>query len=204
MYIPDDNQMNDQIEIVDFMKRFSFALIITSKDNVPTATHLPFLVRVEDDEIVLTSHFAKENPQWKDLVDNTALIVFSEPHAYISPKLYDKTLNVPTWNYLAVHAYGKAKIISESDAVMAVLNATVTNYEMGYKAQWERLPEQYKVNLAKGIVAFEIVVTDLQAKKKISQNKTESEQQNIINSLSESDDSNARLIAEYMRKNQES
>jgi transcriptional regulator len=87
---------------------------------------------------------------------------------------------------------------------MAVLNATVTNYEMGYKAQWEGLPEQYKVNLSKGIVAFEIVVTDLQAKKKISQNKTESEQQNIINSLSESDDSNARLIAEYMRKNQES
>jgi transcriptional regulator len=204
MYIPDDNQMNDQAEIVDFMKRFSFALIITSKDAVPTATHLPFLVRVEDDEIVLTSHFAKENPQWKDLENNTVLIVFSEPHAYISPKLYDKTLNVPTWNYLVVHAYGKAKIISESDAVMAVLNATVANYEMGYKAQWEGLPEQFKVNLSKGIVAFEIFVTDLQAKKKISQNKTESEQQNIINSLSKSDDSNARLIAEYMRKNQES
>jgi transcriptional regulator len=184
------------------MKRFSFALIITSKDNVPTATHLPFLVRVEDDEIVLTSHFAKENPQWKDLLGNEALIVFSEPHAYISPKLYDKTLNVPTWNYLAVHAYGKAKIISESDAVMAVLNATVANYEMGYKAQWEGLPEQYKVNMAKGIVAFDIVITDLQAKKKISQNKTESERHRIIDSLSKSDDSNANLIAEYMLKNQ--
>ena len=202
MYIPDDNQMNNQAEIVDFMKRFSFALIITSKDNVPTATHLPFLVRVEDDEIALTSHFAKENPQWKDLLGNEALIVFSEPHAYISPKLYDKTLNVPTWNYLAVHAYGKAKIISESDAVMAVLNATVANYEMGYKAQWEGLPEQYKVNMAKGIVAFDMVITDLQAKKKISQNKTEAEQHRIIDSLSKSEDSNANLIAEYMRKNQ--
>jgi len=202
MYIPDDNQMNNQAEIVDFMKRFSFALIITSKDAVPTATHLPFLVRVEDDEIVLTSHFAKENPQWKDLENNTALIVFSEPHAYISPKLYDKTLNVPTWNYLAVHAYGKSKIISESHAVMAVLNATVANYEMGYKAQWEGLPEQYKVNMAKGIVAFDIVITDLQAKKKISQNKTEAEQHRIIDSLSKSEDSNANLIAEYMRKNQ--
>ncbi len=202
MYIPDDNQMNNQAEIVDFMKRFSFALIITSKDNVPTATHLPFLVRVEDDEIALTSHFAKENPQWKDLLGNEALIVFSEPHAYIAPKLYDKTLNVPTWNYLAVHAYGKAKIISESDAVMAVLNATVANYEMGYKAQWEGLPEQYKVNMAKGIVAFDIVITDLQAKKKISQNKTESERHRIIDSLSKSDDSNANLIAEYMLKNQ--
>lgn len=202
MYIPDDNQMNNQAEIVDFMKRFSFALIITSKDAVPTATHLPFLVRVEDNQIVLTSHFAKENPQWKDLENNTALIVFSEPHAYISPKLYDKTLNVPTWNYLAVHAYGKSKIISDSDAVMAVLNATVANYEMGYKAQWEGLPEQYKVNMAKGIVAFEIIITDLQAKKKISQNKTEAEQHRIIDSLSKSEDSNANLIAEYMRKNQ--
>lgn len=204
MWISEDNKMNDRNEIVDFMKRFSFALIISSKDAVPTATHLPFLVRVEDDEIVLTSHFAKENPQWKDLENSTVLVVFSEPHAYISPKLYDKTLNVPTWNYLSVHAYGKSKIISESDAVMTILNATVANYEMGYKAQWEGLPEQYKVNLAKGIVAFEIVVTDLQAKQKISQNKTESEQHKIIDSLSKSDDSNARFIAEYMRKNQES
>jgi transcriptional regulator len=85
---------------------------------------------------------------------------------------------------------------------MAVLNATVANYEMGYKAQWEGLPEQYKVNMAKGIVAFDIVITDLQAKKKISQNKTESERHRIIDSLSKSDDSNANLIAEYMLKNQ--
>jgi transcriptional regulator len=202
MWIPEDNQMNDRAEIVGFMKRFSFATIITSNDNIPTATHLPFLVRIESDKVILTSHFAKANEQWKSIKNNTVLVIFNEPHAYISPKLYDKELNVPTWNYLAVHAYGKGTIILETDKVMQVLNATVINYEQGYQEQWQGLPENYKLNLSKGIVAFEIEVFDLQAKKKISQNKTEAEKHRIIDSLSKSDDSNERLIAEYMLKKQ--
>ncbi len=202
MWIPEDNEMNDRAEILDFMKRFSFATIITSKDNIPTATHLPFLVRIANEKVILTSHFAKANEHWKSIENNTILVIFNEPHAYISPKLYDKELNVPTWNYLAVHAYGKGIIIPQSDKVMDVLNATVLNYEQDYQEQWQALPENYKRNLSKGIVAFEIEIFDLQAKKKISQNKTEAEKHRIIDSLSKSEDSNERLIAAYMLKNQ--
>ena len=202
MWIPEDNQMNDRAEIVDFMKRFSFATIITSKNNMPTATHLPFLVRIENEKIILTSHFAKANDQWKSIENNTVLVIFNEPHAYISPKLYEKDLNVPTWNYLAVHVYGKGSIIPESDKVMEILNATVMNYEQDYQQQWRGLPEKYKLSLSKGIVAFEIEVIDLQAKKKISQDKSDTEQRRIIDSLAKSDDSNEQLIAEYMTKNQ--
>lgn len=202
MWIPEHNEMNDRAEIVAFMKRFSFATIITSNNNIPTATHLPFLVRIENDKVILTSHFAKDNEQWKSIENNTVLVIFNEPHAYISPKLYDKERNVPTWNYLAVHAYGRGIIIPETEKVMEVLNATVVNYEQGYQEQWQGLPEKYKLNLSKGIVAFEIEVTDLQAKKKISQNKTEAEKHRIIDSLSKSEDSNERLISEYMLKNQ--
>jgi len=202
MWIPEDNEMNDRAEILDFMKRFSFATIITSKDNIPTATHLPFLVRIANEKVILTSHFAKANEHWKSIENNTILVIFNEPHAYISPKLYDKELNVPTWNYLAVHAYGKGIIIPQSDKVMNVLNATVLNYEQDYQEQWQALPENYKRNLSKGIVAFEIEIFDLQAKKKISQNKTEAEKHRIIDSLSKSEDSNERLIAAYMLKNQ--
>lgn len=202
MYIPKLNLMADRNEIVEFMERFSFATIITAKDNLPVATHLPFLVTVVQENIVLTSHFAKANEQWKDLESGKVLVIFSEPHAYISPKHYDKELNVPTWNYLSVHAYGQGTIISEPEKVMSVLDATIDYFDLSYREQWKNLPNDYKYGLAKGIVAFHIIVNDIQAKKKLSQNKTENEQRKIINALSESNQTNEQLIAEYMEKNE--
>ncbi len=203
MYIPNSNLMADATEAVEFMQRFSFATIVTANNNLPVATHLPFLVAIKDDHIILTSHFARANEQWKYIENNKALVIFSEPHAYISPKHYDKKLNVPTWNYISVHAYGQGKLIMEMDRVFEVLERTIENYEVSYKEQWNDLPGDYKTGLAKGIVAFDIVVTDLQGKKKLSQNKTENEQQKIINALSKSEDTNERLIANYMKRNQQ-
>lgn len=202
MYIPKTNQFTDKEEIVEFMKRFSFATIITAKDNLPIATHLPFLVNHENDNIILTSHFAKANAQWNDIESDKVLVVFSEPHAYISPKHYDSERNVPTWNYISVHVYGQGKIISDTDKVIKLLEHTIDNYEASYKQQWDNFPVDYKLNLSTGIVAFDIIVTDLQAKKKLSQNKSENEQQKIINSLSGSDETNEQLIAYYMKQNQ--
>jgi len=201
MYIPKLNLATDRNEIVLFMQQFSFATIITSKNNIPVATHLPFLVRVKDENIILTSHFAKANEQWKDIEDFKNLIIFSEPHAYISPKHYDKELEVPTWNYISVHAYGHGKLLTETDKAFEILEATIDNYEAAYRQQWESFPEDYKLKMLKGIVAFEIIVTDLQAKKKLSQNKTDTEKKKIIESLSKSNDSNEKLIAEYMKDN---
>lgn len=200
MYIPNQNTMTDKAEIIAFMQRFSFATIITSNNSQPVATHLPFLVSVRGDDVILTSHFAKANDQWKDIEQQNNLVIFTEPHAYISPANYEKELNVPTWNYIAVHAYGKANIISAPEEVMQVLENTIRFYEAAYKLQWDRLPENYKSGLAKGIVAFEITVQDLQAKKKLSQNKTLNEQHNIVHTLSQSNDSNETLVAEYMRQ----
>lgn len=201
MYIPKLNLMTDKTEAVKFMKRFSFATIISAKDNLPVATHLPFLIRLKDETIVLTSHFAKANEQWKDIENNTVLVIFSEPHAYISPKHYDKELNVPTWNYLSVHAYGAGKIITSTDEVMEILESTIDNYELAYRQQWNHLPEDYKLKMANGIVAFKVEVTTIQGKKKLSQNKTENEQSKIINALSKSEDTNEQLLAEYMSIN---
>jgi len=203
MHIPKYNLMADATEVVEFMQRFSFATIITANNNLPIATHLPFVVSFKDENIVLTSHFARANEQWKDIEDNTVLVVFSEPHAYISPKHYDKELNVPTWNYISVHAYGRGKLITETGKVFEILERTIHNYEGSYKKQWDNLPGDYKAGLAKGIVAFDIVVTDLQGKKKLSQNKTENERQKIANALSKSEDTNEKLISSYMKKDQE-
>ena len=198
MYIPKINLETDENEIVSFMQRFSFATLITSENNLPVATHLPMLVKIRENRIVLISHFAKANKQWQKVEENQVLVIFSEPHAYISPKNYDKELNVPTWNYISIHAYGKAKLITEHNNVFQVLDATINNYEAEYKSKWDNFSEEYKLKMINGIVAFEIEVSDLQAKYKLSQNRTDSEKNNIINNLSNSEDSNEKLIADYM------
>lgn len=149
MYIPNINSMTNKTEIVEFMQRFSFATIITAKGGMPAATHLPFLVSTNNEDIVLTSHFAKANEHWNDIENNMVLVIFSEPHAYISPKHYEKVLNVPTWNYISVHAYGKGKLIRETDKVSELLESTINNYELSYKAQWDKLPNDYKIGCQK-------------------------------------------------------
>lgn len=201
MYIPQGNQMQDRAEILEFVRRFSFATLITVLDQKPIATHLPFLVEEREQQLVLISHLALENEQWKTFENQICLVIFSEPHAYISPSLYDKELNVPTWNYLAVHLYGKARIIKEASQIRDLLNQTVHHYEEAYVAQWNRLPEDYKNRLSRGIIGFEIEVTDIHAKKKISQNKTSAEQNRIADHLLKSENSTEKLIGAYMNDN---
>src|ERR1700760_3593497 len=98
MYILSFNRFEDRREVLNFMQRYSFASIVTVMDGLPVATHLPFLVKAEDDKIVLRSHFAKANPQAAASIGLKVLVIFTEPHAYISPKNYEKVESVPTWN----------------------------------------------------------------------------------------------------------
>nr|WP_294790927.1 FMN-binding negative transcriptional regulator [uncultured Mucilaginibacter sp.] len=199
MYIPKINLMPDQQEAISFMQRYSFATLVTVANGIPSATHLPFVVEQRDGKVVLISHLAKANPQADELLNGKALVIFAEPHAYISTKHYEHERNVPTWNYIAVHAYGTATLIESPEKKTALLAQTINFYEAAYMQQWQALPDDYKLNMMKGIVGFEIVVDDLQGKKKISQNRSEIEKQNIINELSNSPDSAAKNIAGYMR-----
>src|ERR1700733_5703276 len=121
MYIPSFNKFEDRQQVIAFMQRYSFATIVSVKDNIPVATHLPFLVKVEDDKVILRAHFAKANPQAKDSIGQQVLVIFAEPHAYISPKNYEKAENVPTWNYLAVHAYGQCTLLDGDENKAALL-----------------------------------------------------------------------------------
>lgn len=200
MYIPSFNSFPDRREIVAFMERYSFATIVTMMDDKPFATHLPFLVKEENDKIILQAHFAKANPQWKEITAKTSLVIFTEPHAYISPSNYETEKVVPTWNYIAVHAYGQATILQSVDQKAELLKQTIEAFEASYYQQWQSLPNEYRSRMVDGIVAFEIEVTDLQAKKKLSQNRTEAEKENIIHSLEKSADTNEREIADYMKK----
>lgn len=199
MYTPKINLLDDKQEAIAFMQRYSFATIVTVKDGSPTATHLPFVVSLRDDELILTSHFAKANPQADELLDGNPLVIFAEPHAYISPKHYESQQSVPTWNYIAIHAYGKATLIESLEEKAQLLEQTIRFYEDDYLKQWNNLSDDYKLKMMKGIVGFEIVVIGLQGKKKLSQNRTEVEKARIIDDLDKSKDSAAKSIADYTR-----
>ena len=198
MYFPKHFQVDDQQEAIAFMQKYSFATLVTSQNNYPEATHLPFLVEQRGDQVILSSHFAKANRQANDIAAGTALVIFTEPHAYISPKNYERELNVPTWNYIAIHAYGKADVVTDEQETLAVLEKMIRFYDADYVKQWDGLPMDYKLKMIKGIVAFDITVTDLQAKSKLSQNRTAAEKDTIINNLSANPHSSEKEIAEYM------
>ena len=102
MYTPNHFQFKDNTEKIAFMKQYSFATIITVKDNLPIATQLPFFIDNNSDKVILSSHFAVANEQSRYIEANTSLVIFTEPHAYISIVHYDKRESVPTWDYKRV------------------------------------------------------------------------------------------------------
>lgn len=199
MYIPNAFQFKDDAEKIAFMKQYSFATIITVKGNLPIATQLPFYIDDRSDRLVLSAHFARANEQAKYIEANISLVIFTEPHAYISPMYYDKRESVPTWDYIAVHAYGRAKILEDDESKLKVLEQMIRFYETNYLQQWKNLSDQFKKGMMRGIVAFELEVTDLQGQKKLSQNKTEAERQRIIQHLEKSKNTIEKDIATYIK-----
>jgi transcriptional regulator len=194
--------MDDQEEILPFLRAYPFATIINQEGNRPVATHLPFVVRLVEDQLILEAHFARANEQWKLLAEGQeTLVIFAEPHAYISPRHYDKIQNVPTWNYQAVHVYGQARLLETAAEGFAHLERLIATFEQGYQAQWAGLSEGYKQAMLAGIVAFELEVTEVQAKAKLSQNKTITEQERIAAELTKSEDSVIRDLGLAMVRN---
>ena len=201
MYIPKHFEETDKQTLVKFMREFNFAALVNYSKNKPWATHLPFIILEDGNEIVLKAHMAKANPQWKNMQNpQEVLVIFQEPHAYISPSLYENKVSVPTWNYIAVRAYGIPHLYSTTDEKIVLLELSFEHFESKYKEQWKTLPENYRNELLDGIVGFEIKVTNLDGKFKLSQNRTESDRERIITSLENSKDKTKIDIAEQMKQ----
>ncbi|MEZ5346319.1 MAG: FMN-binding negative transcriptional regulator [Pyrinomonadaceae bacterium] len=201
MYIPEFFREEDEETLIAFMREFNFATVVTAENEVPTATHLPFIIEKRDDKLVLLAHLAKGNPHWKEFKDDKILVIFQEPHAYISPLLYGEKGNVPTWNYVAVHAYGKIKLLQTPEENLQFLEKMVEAFDPDYfKTDWNEIAGGIKLNMAKGVIAFEIEVTDLQGKKKLNQNKPGKTAENVIEAFSKSSDNNERLISRFMKE----
>lgn len=200
MYIPKLFEEADEEALLEFMREFNFASLVTAENDFPTATHLPFIIEKRGEKIILSAHLAKANLHWKQF-EKDILVIFQEPHAYISPSHYTEKLNVPTWNYVAVHAYGKAKIFESVEENLTLLEKMIVEFDKNYfENQWREIPDEYKISNAKGIIAFEIEVTDLQGKKKLNQNKGLQDAENVIAAFDKSGNSNERQIARFMKE----
>ncbi len=194
MYVPKHFALQDPERIAKVFRHFDFALLISALDGqAPVAAHLPFIFdSTRGAKGTLRAHMARANPQWRDLAQlaetgGEALVVFSGPHGYISPSWYGPGDAVPTWNYVAVHAYGVPRSIEDAGEVEALLAGMVALHEAGSPAPWslETQNEAYLARMRRGIAAFEIPIARLEAKAKLNQNKDAGVRRDVAMALRE-------------------
>jgi transcriptional regulator len=200
MYIPEFNRIEDQPTALDFMRANPLAILVSTHQGVPFASHLPVIIAGSGEELRIRAHVAKANPHWKMIEQQESLIIFQGPHAYISPALYEIRESVPTWNYATVHAYGHGKLLPADSDKYQVLSELISQFDSSYMQQWNSFDEQYRTRMLNHIVAFEIAITRVEAKFKLSQNRTKAEQENVIQALGASTDSAISGVADLMRK----
>ncbi len=202
MYIPKAFREDDINTLHTFMRTYSFATLVTQQDGVPFASHLPFLLDTEHGPRgTLLAHMARANQQWQAFDSaQEVLVIFQGPHAYISPSWYEVELSVPTWNYTAVHAYGLPRLIEEQTSLYNLLKTLIHTHEARLENPWPfQLPADYIQKMMQSIIGFEIRITRLEGKFKLSQNRTATERNNVITALQASPDTLATGVAELMR-----
>ena len=199
MYTPPHNRQDDPEQVFAFMREFPFATLVTCGERGMTATHLPLVVSLSGDALRITGHLARANAQAADLAAGCeALAIFSAPHAYVSPGNYEPGAWVPTWNYVAVHAYG-TPIVSEGRAEkLRALVALVGDTEPGFQATFDGYPPEFVDAKLKGIVAFDIPVSRIDARWKLSQDRTPDERERATLAMRLSDDPSANRLAQFM------
>lgn len=204
MYRPTAFQEDNVDKLVSFMRTNSFATLVSIVDGVPCASHIPLVVTLQEDVVKLSGHLAKQNPQWQAFDTAESLAIFTGAHAYISPTLYEKHESVPTWNYIAVHAYGIPKIMTFNNTAQSVdkmINDMIDTYEAEYKLHWHGLSDGFREGMMNGIVGFEMTVTRLEGKYKLSQNRSQTDQQNVSKELLKSSDAATRAIGTQIKQN---
>jgi transcriptional regulator len=205
MYISKINDCSEQHEAIKaFIMQNSFAiLVVIGADGTPHATHLPLeLDTTEGGTWRLVGHVARANPAWQMWQQNPkGLAIFSGADAYISSSWYEKP-NVSTWNYLAVHFSGVIREVTDMAQKIEILRNLTNHYEssMPQPRFFERLGAEYVQREMRGLVVFEMEVQQIQFAKKLSQNRNDTDYQNIMQKLSDTTNENAQKIAQAMQQ----
>lgn len=188
------------------LEAVTLGLLITQSPEGPVATHLPMLFDAEVGEHgVLLGHVAKSNPHGKE-AGATALVVFQGPDAYISPSYYEtkKTdpRHVPTWNYQAIHVRGMLETFDDADQLYALVARLTRHHESRVGSSWQvtDAPEDYMARMLRGIVGLRILVTSIEGRAKLSQNRQPADQASVAQKLGASSDANERDVAVLMGK----
>jgi transcriptional regulator len=203
MYVPKQFQVSDREWCHDLIRAEPFGLLVgVDEGGKPFATHLPFLVDAERGPLgTLLGHVARANPQWRYFrPDRPVLALFTGPHAYVSPAWYEVHPSVPTWNYVAVHAYGVPALVEEPLLVRDLLTRLARTFEAGRPDPWspDSLPADYLAGMEKGIVAFEIPIDRLEGKAKLSQNRGAADRARVRAALEAAGDPLAAAVAALM------
>lgn len=200
MYVPPHFAQTDAATLHAFIERYSFGLLVSDAGGEPFATHLPFLLdRTAGPHGALVGHLARANPHWQTLEGRTALAVFSGPHAYVSPTWYETENMVPTWNYTAVHAYGRVSLIDDRAELLDLLRRSVAVYEAAMPRPWVLDTAAVFVDRLVGqIVGFRLPIDRLEGKWKLGQNHPVERREKVIAAL-QAGDGDAPAVAELMR-----
>ena len=206
MYTPRSFAIDDLQQIQQQMRDTRLAVLVTHGAQGLQASHLPLLLRPDEGANgTLYGHFARANPQWKDLQDGAeALVIFTGPDAYVSPGFYPSKAEhgkaVPTWNYIAVHAYGTADVFTDTGRLHDLVSALTDRHETGRPQPWKvtDAPADYIDGMLKAIVGFALPIQRLEGKRKLGQNRSSADIAGVREGLAASPDAQDRALAHLM------
>jgi transcriptional regulator len=204
VYTPKFNQVSDRALLLEAMRAYPFAILIgpataSEPEHGLTATHLPLVVKDEGEHGLIEGHFARANRHWQALAGHEALVIFHGPHSYVSPSLYTESLSVPTWNYIAIHAYGTLEPVEDEAGKEALLASLIAAHDPAFAETWRNQPAGYRRTMLGNIMGFRIPIARIEGKFKISQNRAPEERRNVEAAHASGDD-DQRALAAWMAR----
>jgi transcriptional regulator len=188
--------------LLEHIERYDFGLLVTHGTEGLVASHIPFLIARDSEQLHLHGHLARPNPQVADLArGGEVLTIFHGPHAYISPSWYATGPSVPTWNYADVHAYGTVQLVEDAEWLCRFLVRLSERHEARNPVAWrmQDLPDAYVEAMLKGIIGLDIAVTRLEGKYKLSQNRPAADRPGVVAALEAQSDPESHAVARLMR-----
>ena len=205
MYTPPTFREDDPAIIRQMLRDAPFATLVTATAQGLMGTPLPLFFAEEEQQSVLYGHVAKANPQWTSPPNGEALAIFSGPNAYVTPSWYASKAEhgkvVPTWNYLAVHVYGQVEFFEDAARLLDVVRKLTDLHEAPRAAPWavSDAPDDFIVAQLKGIVGVRLVISRLDAKRKLSQNRPQADREGVVAGLVQEAGEDARILSALIR-----